>query len=250
MEVKNTTIILTHPVDSNDQLADHLVRMGIEVVHDPMIDTQPISLTPAEIKDICNADLLLFTSKRGVKYTTSQINPVCCQDKKVAVVGKKTATALNDCNVKPYFISQGQTGEDMCRALIEDGFIKGKKVVALLAQLADHTIEEYLSDVCNYKRIDIYKTISASAASGKTKEVLFSGKNVLVSFTSSSAVKTFFGLYHQFELNRVKYISIGPKTTESIIEAGYTDVIEAEVSTYDGLLHIIKEHLNINAITE
>lgn len=243
------TIILTHPIDSNDYLVEQLTQLGINVIVDPMIETQPISLTHKDVDTICSADVIVFTSKRGVQYATQQINPMCCHDKKVVVVGKKTAQALESCQVQPHFVSQGQTGKEMCDAVIQDGIIEGKKVVALLAQLADDTIKENLSEHCQYNRINIYETTGKKIPKGETIEALNSDSEVLVSFTSSSAVKAFEALYPTFNSKSIKCISIGPITSSAIIQKGQTVTIETKESTYEGLLSAIKSYLKNTAIT-
>ncbi|MBN2167425.1 MAG: uroporphyrinogen-III synthase [Marinilabiliaceae bacterium] len=247
MTQKPTNIILTHPFDNDDFLSLKAMQEGMNVIADSMIETHQIILSLSEIEEICNSDIVIFTSKRGVKYTLSQMNPMCCHDKKVVVVGQKTALALTDCGIMPSFVSKGQTGKEMCEALIADSIITGKKVTALLAQLADDTIEEYLSKLCDYKRIDVYQTLYKKKHSVDTIKALKSNDSFLVSFTSSSAVKAFVNLYANYFHNSIKCVSIGPVTSKTIEEFGLKVEIEAKESTYEGLFKSIEEYLNINA---
>lgn len=246
----NISVILTHPADSNEYLHNQLSQSGINVVLDPMIETSPISLTHKQVKDICNAEVVIFTSKRGVEYATSQINPACCCDKQIVVVGQKTAESLEKCHIKPVWISTGQISKQMCDEIIEKGLIQDKKVVAILAQLADDTIEKQLSHLCQFQRINIYQTKPTTRENLMTKQLIESHQKVAVVFTSASAVHAFAKIYSQFKGSHVSCISIGPTTSAAIIEKGQNVKIEANPSTYERLFEVLTEYIQSQVMTQ
>lgn len=245
---KMHTIILTHPIENGDYLSHRLSHDGINIVVDQMIETHPIALTPDQITEICHSDFIIFTSKRGVHYTISQINAMCCHDKKVVVVGPKTAQELKNCDVEPYLISTGQTGKEMCKTLLKKAQIKNKNVVAILAELADDTIENYLSNYCQFKRINVYQTTLQQSKSETTNKIINSDDPVLVTFTSPSAVQAFCNLYPNFNKSNVKCISIGPVTSNTIKMLNKEVAVESKQSTYESLYNSITEYLNINTL--
>lgn len=242
-------IILTHPVDDNDVLLEGLIKLGVDLMIDTMIHTSPISLSPKQIKSVIHSDVIIFTSKRGVQYTLSQINPVCCKEKQIVVIGKKTAQALETYELTPIIISQGQTSQEMGVDLVESGFLQGKKVTGLLAELADDTLYDYLSPICDYQRINVYHTFTSNKIQAETEETIKSKDKLIVVFTSASAAHAFIQLYGSILHENVKFISIGPSTSAMIEKNGYKTTLESNVSTYEGLLYSLTTLIKSNVIS-
>ncbi|MCP2618338.1 uroporphyrinogen-III synthase, partial [Candidatus Aminicenantes bacterium AC-335-A11] len=82
-----------------------------------------------------------------------------------------------------------------------------------------------------------YRTLSENLESSKICEILEQGEIDWVTFTSSTTVKNFFNIYKGQK--RFKIASIGPITSKTIKEFGFSPDVEAEEYTIPGLVKAI-----------
>lgn len=240
---QQTSVILTHPTGNDDLLYNGLINEGIDVVRDPMIDTEQVILTDDSLKDIYASRRIIFTSKRGVEYFFKQIKPADVLDKSFICIGKKTAHVLENFGMKPWWVSTGRTASDLVKELQQAHIRPGERWIGILGELAENTLADGLNGVCDYKRYNIYQTTFADKKNEKTLTLLQEKKPMLVVCTSPSCFNGFTDLYEDMIHDNVGFASIGPATTKSMKKRDVTPAIIARLSTYEGLWHEMKLQL-------
>jgi len=237
---QQANVILTHPMGNDDLLYKGLVREGIGVVCDPMIDTEPIELEKECLQYLFESRRIIFTSKRGVEYFFQQVKPADVLDKSFICIGKKTAQVLEQHGLKAWWVSSGRTASDLVQELQQAHIRPNEKWVGMLGELAEHTLSDGLKDVCNYQRYNVYRTIIAEQPSVATEALLKAKKPVLVVCTSPSCFNGFNNLYADQLHSKVGFASIGPATTKAMKKQGVTPALVARLSTYEGLWQEMK----------
>ena len=237
------TVILTHPSDSGQILKDGLLSHGLNVIEDPMIDTVSIQLSLADITLIDEAEVLILTSKRGASELLEQCGADLLQGRFIVCIGTKTAQELLDVGIRANWLPQGQTARQMCDELLRNKLLHGKRVVAIIGQLAESTLQEALDEVCQFSRVDIYQTIEVNSVNPLTIQALEETISPLVCFTSASAARSFVRNYKELFTSKMPIASIGPVTTDALNQMGFQPLIMTNPSTYEELLKQITASL-------
>nr|WP_321407019.1 uroporphyrinogen-III synthase [uncultured Carboxylicivirga sp.] len=224
---RETAVILTHPIGEDDLLYNGLLGEGIDVIRDPMINTEQIELCKDELNVIFQSRRIIFTSKRGVEYFLNQVKPADILDKNFICIGKKTAQILEKSGLKAWWVSNGRTASDLVEELREVHFSKNEKWVGLLGELAENTLEDGLQDLCDYKRYNIYRTTNADSRNEKTEALLKAKRPMLVVCTSPSCFDGFMDIYGDLIHDEVGFASIGPTTTKSMKKRDVNPVVIA-----------------------
>lgn len=240
---RQTTVVLTHPIGNDDLLYNGLMSEGVEVICDPMIDTEQVTLEDECKKHLYQSRRIIFTSKRGVEYFFQQVKPADVLDKSFICIGKKTAQVLEKHGMKPWWVSGGRTASDLVKELQQAHVRPCEKWVGMLGELAENTLADGLKNVCDYKRYNVYRTIIADKQNEKTVELLKSQKPMLVVCTSPSCFTGFMNLYGEYLHSEVGFASIGPATTKSMRKREIVPAVIARLSTYEGLWQEIKLQL-------
>jgi uroporphyrinogen-III synthase len=241
------TVVLTHPVEQGDELVTGLQQKGIDLVIDQRIVTKGIVPNALQLTVLKQSDWVLFTSKRGVAYAFESPEILALlKQKNIACVGKKTAHALEIEGLKPSFVSSGKTGEEMADELIAAHLIDNKRVVAVLGELADETLLSKLSGICDFSRINIYRTHLETQIRPETLEKIQTGLPLIVCATSPSCFISFHNVYGNFLHSNVTFASIGPVTTRAMLASGVNPVVEGQTSTYGSLLDELLKYINLS----
>lgn len=241
-----TTVVLTHPIGQDDLLFNGLTQEGVDVVCDPIINTEQIDLTHDEMETIFNSRRIIFTSKRGVEYFFNQIKPADVLDKNFICIGKRTAQMVERIGIKVWWVSNGRTASDLVEEIRQLHIPPGETWVGMLGELAENTLEDGFKDVCNYKRFNIYKTTMSSVRNEQTAQKLQARNPMMVVCTSPSCFTGFMDLYGELVHSDVTFASIGPTTTKTMKRLDITPSVVARLSTYEGLWHEMKLQLKPN----
>jgi len=240
---RQTAVVLTHPLGTDDLLYKGLLSEGVEVVCDPMIDTEQVTLEDECLNHLYQSRRVIFTSKRGVEYFFQQVKPADVLDKSFICIGKKTAQVLEQHGMKPWWVSGGRTASDLVKELRQAHIRPSEKWVGMLGELAENTLADGLKDVCDFKRYNVYRTIIANQKSRQTEELLKAQKSMLVVCTSPSCFNGFMDLYGEQVHDNVGFASIGPATTKAMKKRDVTPTVIARFSTYEGLWQEMKLQL-------
>jgi uroporphyrinogen-III synthase len=242
-------VLITRPRHQSMEFASKLQALGAEPVLFPVIEIHPIedstALDRALLKMSCY-DWIIFTSVNGVQAVLERLSllgiPGLPNDLLCAAIGPKTAAALEMHGRQPDLIPAEYVAEALLPGL---GDLRGKWVLLPRADLARPALAQAIREAGGAAHeIAVYRTLPAEPDS-QGLEALQSGVDV-VTFTSSSTVRSFLYLVHQAGLDPLdlpghpRFACIGPITAQTAAEEGLpVDLIAGEFTT-DGLLEALQ----------
>lgn len=193
-------------------------------------------LTVEQIKDV---DWIIFTSKNGVKAAfecleESGIDVRNLAGCRIAAIGNKTAESLRLYGLYADLVPDDFHGKALLDGLKEQ--LSGEeKVWYLKAENAGSYLKEELEGYCRFEEIVVYENRAVELdLKGLRPFADYDG----VLFTCASSVERLIGEVRE-ELRQCRKIySIGPKTTACLKVYGVKGVLEAEESTYEGLVQL------------
>ncbi|WP_342525207.1 uroporphyrinogen-III synthase [Chryseomicrobium sp. FSL W7-1435] len=214
----------------DEELITTIKNAGFQPVHLPLIETQPVVLTEAELAQVMACDWLLFTSQTAVHAFFQQTNQAV--QAKFAVVGSKTERALT---------TYGYTASFKPSIFSADVFVKewneqqtpNQHVAFLKGNLAKATIETGLAaQVTSYV---IYETVALTQNVSEIEQLCQTMAKTTVVFASPSAVHT----YSQGQgkvLNSTIYCAIGHITKKAMQDNGFPVHVMPSRYTFEDLL--------------
>lgn len=249
LTLKDRIIVSTRALDSEDTLPEILKDQGAKVLSLPMIEI--VSSKPDEnemkvLSDLKSYDWIFFTSKNGVAnffqhLISIQGNTELPQNLQIAVVGYKTALEIDYYGYAPNFISEGNTAEDMLNLFYSKYSSANNRIILALGNLADNTLQDYLSINNEVQRINVYETIKPAQADTEIINLIKNNLYDLIIFTSPSTFNNFCSFYGRENIGNLKMASIGTTTTRAIKETGFEPLITAKRSNAEGLRDEIVE---------
>lgn len=233
----NETVWIVRDNDKAGDLNYILLKSGRTVISESVIETKS-SWTFESVQKVTekikNSDWIFFTSSNAVHHFFEQkIDlPTVLS---VACIGMATESALKEYGIKTSFISTEGTGESLANDFLKQ--FSGSKGTILYptTSSADNNIQAIIEkSAWKLERINIYETIEKEINTN-----LFDGKKIdKVVVYSSSAVKPIIQLLEKLNQNP-KWISIGPKTSETILFSGKSVFSEAEFPETGDILEAI-----------
>lgn len=177
---------------------------------------------------------LIFTSANGVysfMYNLEQngLDIRSMANARIAVVGKKTAAVLKEFSINPDFVSKGQTAEALAYEMCD--FIKtSDKILYVSALVCSRKIEELLSTRCSLEIKSFYENRENEC---DIPEFVAD----YICFTSASGVNR---VLEKMKMDgNTKAVTIGSSSTRAVLENGYSKYIQAEDSSYEGMIAAI-----------
>ncbi len=227
LQIKNSeTVWIVREKEKLADLVSVLEKSGRSVISESVIETKSIwtsELLRLVTEKINNSDWIFFTSSNAVHHFFEQKIelPTVLS---VACIGMATEAALNLHGIKTSFVASEGTGESLANDFLKQFSDSKGTILYPTTSSADDNIQTIIEkSAWKLNRINIYETAE--------KEIdlnLFAGKNIdKVLVYSSSAVKPINQILKKLNLNP-KWISIGPKTSEAIIQSGNAVFSEAE----------------------
>lgn len=216
---------LTHIEDSG--LGTMLTAAGAQIVSRKVGSILPLPCST----ETDGADWLLFTSKNGVysyfwnlqqqgKDLRSIGSP------KIAVVGKRTGDVLKEFGLHPDFVAQKETGADLGAALAGTA----KHAVWFCAEATGKDLELALGTALEKR--PCYRNVPDMDADWSEAASCQGGV-----YSSASAAERAFRCLDG-SLPQTAW-SIGPACTEKLTALGVTDIRQAVVHNYDGLVQAV-----------
>lgn len=205
-------IVVTRPSGREAELVDRLRARGHEVVHVPLVATEPLADDPV---DVGGYDWVVVTSVVGAQELRRRMRGV---PRRVAAIGQATADAFGGADLVPATSTQ----EGLLAAMPTPA----GRVLFAGAEGARRLLPEALgADV-----VALYRTVELEPPTWPRCD--------LVTLASASAARA----YGRLSV-AAPAVSIGPETTRSAVAAGVRVVAEAETSDLDGLLAAVERAL-------
>lgn len=194
-------------------------------------------------------DWVVFTSVNGVEHTFNRIDAFGLDarvfvGKEVAAIGPATAEALLKRGIKADLLPEEYTGEALAEELSAK-FIEGSSVIMFRASNARAMLREELVQI-GFEVDDIiaYKAVKAPLGF-ENERILRNGDYDIAAFASSGTVRNFLEMSGDDfvdVLNRSTpplFVSIGPVTTQTMLENGMPVAREAVHATIDDLVDAV-----------
>lgn len=257
------TIVVTRARTQASTLASRLCALGAHVVELPSICIRTASSYTAldwALNHIKDYQWLAFTSVNGVesffaRLDTRGLDARACAGVRIGAIGPATAASLAAHGIKADVVPKAYRGEALAEALIEAGAKAGDKVLLPRAAQAREVLVRLLKEkgirvvVVEAYRIGVPELASVRGA----LEHIAKGEVDGITFTSSSTVRNFLALVNtaceqpsttspgisKECLGRLQCYSIGPITSQVLLDAGLHLAAEAQRYTIDGLVKAI-----------
>lgn len=236
-------IAITRAPHQSFKLGEMLTEAGAEIIYCPTIDIRPIKpnkrLSQA-IDTVHQYSCIIFTSTNAVSLF---FETLYSRDKdtralagiKILPIGQATASLLESKGIIPDYLPDTFTSEGIVETL-KAAEVTDKKFLLPRAEEARDIIVKFIKNkggICDV--IPIYRTALPKHVAPLDE------KPDIVTFTSSSTAKNFVTLYEKNVLKGTKIASIGPVTTKTLKNLGFTAHIEAKRYDIPGLVEAIIE---------
>lgn len=164
----------------------------------------------------------------------------------VVAIGPKTAKAIESCGVEVAYVSPQYHAEglvEMLRPLVKPN----DRILYPRANLARSVIPDSLRKLgCQVELVDTYETVLDGENRQEIWEALQRGEIQVITFTSSSTIRSFHQLLkdlnpnYQSFLEPVQIVCIGPITAKTARELGYSVAEIADPYTLEGIIEAVK----------
>jgi uroporphyrinogen III methyltransferase/synthase len=243
-------ILVTRSRHQASALSQLLAERGALPVEWPTIEIQPIKdnkeLDQA-ISRLASYHWLIFTSANGVdaffQCLTGKGRDVrALKGLEVGVIGPATAAALERRGLRPDFVPERYTTEDIVSELAGRD-LAGRRILLARAEKVPPELVEGLARLgAEVHQVATYRTVPAGAISS-AKEMLLKGDIDVVTFASSSTMHNLVTLMGEGwpAQNKAKVACIGPVTAATAIQTGLKVDIVAKEHTIAGLVEAIEQ---------
>ena len=261
MALTDKKIIITRALEQTSEAREIFRKNGAEVFDLPSLvigppdDWEPLD---GALKEITTFDWIIFSSANGVRNVDDRMKEIglslseISENIKIAAVGRKTASLLEDMDVKVSFVPPSFVADSLVEYFPQNQ--KGLKLFIPRVQTGGRSI---LSDSFKLKGAEVtevaaYESSCPKDIPQKTIDALNSGQIDIIAFTSSKTVKNTVSLFtkHFGEnwlklIQKIQLVSIGPQTTISCKNLIRKPDKEASPHDLEGLLQACLE-LNFN----
>jgi uroporphyrinogen III methyltransferase/synthase len=245
-------VVVTRARGQAGELSTELERLGAEVYEFPTIEiSPPESFEPLDdaIHNLDSFDWLVYTSVNGVEAFVERLRDwgldlrAVPRDARVAAIGPATAKRLEKAGLRVDVVPGEYRAEALIEAL-EAGSLAGKRVLIPRARVAREILPEKLREAgAEVVVVPAYQSVPSSEGGEELSLRLRSGEIDCVTFTASSTVENFVGVFGAEEsarlLSRTRVACIGPITADTARERGLRVDAEADQYTIPGLVEAV-----------
>jgi uroporphyrinogen III methyltransferase / synthase len=257
--LRDRTIVITRALKQAAPFADALSGYGARVISCPtieIVEPESFALLDEAIGNLYGYDWLIFTSVNGVDYflrrLKEQEHEVSELDElRVCAIGEATAERLREASIHVDIVPEEFKAEGVFSAL--ERFIGGPEsfngrnfLIPRAAQARDFLPRALEAAGARADVVPAYRTVAPQDTEKRRVEALLAGGAVdCITFTSSSTVRNFAGLFDTTDLSSllvsVKVACIGDITASTAAEYGLRTDIQPEEFTTDALARAIAE---------
>lgn len=252
-------IVVTRAREQASDLVTKLSESGADCLECPTIRIVPpdsYDNLDQAIEKLSIYQWIVFTSVNGVKFFFDRVfkkglDVRALHNMRTVSIGPATADKLREFGLNSDIIPESYRAESVIKAF-EQEEVKGKKILLPRAKEARPILPEELGKMgADVDEIPCYKTEPAADSADILLKELDQRCVDLVTFTSSSTVKNFHRILPANEHERkrlmenVTIASIGPITSDTARELGFTVHVEAKSYTIDGLCQAIRDYYEV-----
>ena len=230
-------------IGARNELKDMLEADGAEVVTVETGVISPIKCDMTPLKESKAGDWIVFTSANGVKsffwnLAEAGLDARSLGGLKIAAIGSKTGKVLQKFGLCADLISTLQNGVDLAKALNKED-IAGRNVIWFTTADSSLGMETTLDKAAKLQKIICYenKKVDIDFSQELLADIAECDGAIFTCASNAKATIPFIN-------NMPKQIfSIGPACSSKIKEYVDDNIIEADISSYDGIVEIIGESL-------
>ncbi|MGK7940514.1 MAG: uroporphyrinogen-III C-methyltransferase [Crocosphaera sp.] len=261
LPLANKIILITRAKEQSSQFSLLLQKQGAKTIEMPALEILPPSSweqLDMAIETLSSFDWLILTSANGVKFFFQRLQELgkdmrALGNIKIAVVGKKTASYLQQYYLTPDFIPPNFIADSLIAHFPES--LSHQKILFPRVETGGREvlIKELQKEDANVVEVPAYQSGCPEKIDKQAWKALQEKQVNIVTFASSKTVKNFYTLL-QKELNsntqsdilslldNVVLASIGPQTSKTCYELFRRVDMEAEEYTLEGLTNqLIKQ---------
>jgi uroporphyrinogen III methyltransferase/synthase len=249
-------ILVTRPKRQAAEFSDLIQAQGGEAVECPTIEIAPAedrAPLDAALARLSSYKWLIFTSVNGVdpfmtRLLETQRDVRALAGLTICCIGPRTAEALAAYGLRADIIPEQFQAEGILESLAGRQ-LRGAKVLIPRALVARELLPEQLrAQGADVDVVPVYRTISPAVALDRLAGQLEAGEIDVISFTSSSTVRNFAGLFSSKDellrlVGKTTVACIGPITAGTAREAGLTVHVMAAENTIPALAEAIVRHV-------
>jgi uroporphyrinogen-III synthase len=241
-------ILVTRARHQAGRLSTQLAELGAEVIEIPAIEILPPEsweLLDAALRDARHYQWLIVTSANTVKSITERLTALGLptshlEHLKIAAVGSATARALDEAGFTASITPEEYVAESLIAAIGDQ--MRSTRVLIARASVARDVIPEALGKKgADVDVVEAYRNVIPETSIRHIVEVFAPRRQPpdAATFTSSSTVSNFFQLLSAAGIERppeILAISIGPITSQTLLDHGWEPAAEADPHDIPGLV--------------
>ena len=239
-------VLVTRASHQASKLSDGLRALGAEPVEVPLLEIRPpdsFDSLDRALRQLDQYDWIILTSANAVGAMADRAAALgfafeLSGTTKVAAVGEATAAAARKIGLRIAFVPENYVAESLLTGLA--GQVEGQRILLARAAVARDVIPEALRAArASVDVVDAYQNVFPESAPEQLRRALAEGIDA-ATFTSSSSASHLAEAAGRaglaFPFDGVHAVSIGPITSQTLRELGWTPSAEAEASDIPGLI--------------
>jgi uroporphyrinogen-III synthase/uroporphyrinogen III methyltransferase/synthase len=249
-------VLVTRAAEQAGKLSEALRAAGFSPVEVPVLEIVPpanYATLDAAIQRLSTYNWLILTSANAARVVGERAARLSVElgaaTVRVAAVGHATAEAAKLAGLKVDLVPEKYVAEGLIEALARPdlGGFEGARVLLARAAVARDLIPEALRlQGAEVDVVEAYRNQVPAGAADQLRRAIAMGFEVAV-FTSSSSVRHLALATEQaglkWPLAGVMAVSIGPVTSQTLIDAGWKVAAEAVPSDIGGLVEAVRRVL-------
>jgi len=244
-------VVITRARSQAGELAQRIEELGGEVLEFPTIEIQPpedYGPLDRALKELPSYEWIFFTSVNGVEYFFARMADLR-RDKnilegiKVVAIGPETARRLEKAGIRIFLVPKKYQAEGILEGLTAEE-VRGKRILIPRAAKAREVLPETLRQWGgSVDIVAVYRTVVPKHDTAELSTMLRQNKVDMITFTSSSTVSHFVGLFRNENLaelmGKTVIACIGPITGQTVVDCGLQPDVVSEEYTVPGLVKAI-----------
>ncbi|MDJ0597968.1 MAG: uroporphyrinogen-III C-methyltransferase [Crocosphaera sp.] len=248
------TVLITRAKEQSSQFSVLLQQQGANTIEMPALEILPPSSweqLDLAIETLASFDWLILTSANGVNFFFQRLQELgqdirALGNIKIAVVGQKTASCLQEYHLTPDFIPPNFIADELIDHFPES--LSHQKILFPRVETGGREIlvKELQKQEANVVEVPAYQSGCPETIDAQAWEALQNKQVNIITFASSKTVKNFYQLLQKALqtnsksdilslLDNVYIASIGPQTSKTCYELLERVDIEAQEYTLEGL---------------
>jgi uroporphyrinogen III methyltransferase/synthase len=241
------TVVVTRAREQAAEMCEQLRELGAEAIELPAIEIRPPGdWGPLDRAIACldEYDWLLFTSANGVKYFLERLDAGGRDMRsirgRICAIGPATASALAGVHLKADVVPEKFVAEGLLEALGGHDLAGKKILLPRAAEARDVIPVELVKRGAAINVVPAYQTVAPERCAESASRIFGAAdKPDWITFASSSTVRNFAAVCPADRIAGTSVASIGPITSETAREVGFTVDVEASDYTVEGLIAAI-----------